>query len=89
MKWDLGWINDTLKYMSEDPANRCQDIGKLLFSMEYFFNENHLLPLSHDEAVHGKGTIINKMSGDFETRIWQAKQLYYTCSLIRERSRIS
>lgn len=75
-KWDLGWMNDTLKYMEEDPAYRGRDIGKLLFSMEYFFNENYLLPLSHDEVVHGKGTIVNKMSGEFEARIRQAKLLY-------------
>ena len=75
-KWDLGWMNDTLKFMGEDPAYRGQDIGKLLFSMEYFFNENYLLPLSHDEVVHGKGTIVNKMYGEFEARIRQAKLLY-------------
>ncbi|MCR4882837.1 MAG: 1,4-alpha-glucan branching protein GlgB [Clostridiales bacterium] len=75
-KWDLGWMNDTLRYMGESPSDRGRDIGKLLFSMEYFFNENYLLPLSHDEVVHGKGTIVNKMTGDFETRIKQAKLLY-------------
>ena len=75
-KWDLGWMNDTLKYMGEVPAHRGRDIGKLLFSMEYFFNESYLLPLSHDEVVHGKGTIVNKMSGEFESRIKQAKLLY-------------
>jgi len=75
-KWDLGWMNDTLKYMGETPEDRGRDIGKLLFSMDYFFNENYLLPLSHDEVVHGKGTIVNKMSGEFETRIRQAKLLY-------------
>lgn len=75
-KWDLGWMNDTLKYMGEVPAGRGRDIGKLLFSMEYFFNESYLLPLSHDEVVHGKGTIVNKMSGEFEARIRQAKLLY-------------
>ena len=75
-KWDLGWMNDTLKYMSEQPADRGRDIGKLLFSMEYFFNETYLLPLSHDEVVHGKGTIVNKMAGDFDTRLQQARLLY-------------
>ena len=75
-KWDLGWMNDTLKYMGENPENRIRDIGKLLFSMDYFFNESYLLPLSHDEVVHGKGTIVNKMSGSFEERIKQAKLLY-------------
>ncbi len=75
-KWDLGWMNDTLKYMGEDFADRGRDIGRLLFSMEYFYNENYLLPLSHDEVVHGKGTIVNKMSGNFDAKISQAKLLY-------------
>lgn len=75
-KWDLGWMNDTLKYMGERPADRGRDIGKLLFSMEYFFNETYLLPLSHDEVVHGKGTIVNKLAGDFESRLQQARLLY-------------
>ena len=75
-KWDLGWMNDTLKYMGESPADRGGDIGKLLFSMEYFFNESYLLPLSHDEVVHGKGTIVNKMAGRFEDQVRQAKLLY-------------
>ena len=75
-KWDLGWMNDTLKFMGEDPAERGRDIGKLLFSMEYFYNESYLLPLSHDEVVHGKGTIVNKMHGDFDVRMQQARLLY-------------
>ena len=76
-KWDLGWMNDTLKFMGEDPAERGRDIGKLLFSMEYFYNESYLLPLSHDEVVHGKGTIVNKMHGDFDVRMQQARLLYF------------
>ena len=75
-KWDLGWMNDTLKYMGENPGDRRRDIGKLLFSMDYFFNENYLLPFSHDEVVHGKGTIVNKMYGDFEARTRQIRLLY-------------
>ena len=76
-KWDLGWMNDTLKFMGEDPAERGRDIGKLLFSMEYFYNESYLLPLSHDEVVHGKGTIVNKMHGNFDIRMQQARLLYF------------
>jgi len=76
-KWDLGWMNDTLRYLGEDPNSRSCNIGKLLFSMQYFYNEAYLLPLSHDEVVHGKGTIVEKMYGDFGTRILQAKLLYF------------
>lgn len=75
-KWDLGWMNDTLRYMGEDPQSRGRDIGKLLFSMDYFYSGRYLLPLSHDEVVHGKGTILNKMAGEYEERIRQAKLLY-------------
>ncbi len=75
-KWDLGWMNDTLKYMGKKPADRSRDIGCLLFSMDYFYNESYLLPLSHDEVVHGKGTIVNKMAGEYDERIRQAKLLY-------------
>ncbi len=76
-KWDLGWMNDTLRFMGKKPEERGKDIGELLFSMNYFFNEAYLLPLSHDEVVHGKGTIVEKMNGDFESRIQQAKLLYF------------
>lgn len=76
-KWDLGWMNDTLRYLGDDPDYRAKNLGKLLFSMEYFFNESYLLPLSHDEVVHGKGTIVEKMNGDFNSRILQAKLLYF------------
>ena len=57
-KWDLGWMNDTLKYYSKDPVYKKYDHHKLTFSMAYFYSENFMLPLSHDEVVHGKGTII-------------------------------
>ncbi len=76
-KWDLGWMNDTLKYFSEHPDDRGRDIGKLLFSMEYFFSSDYLLPLSHDEVVHGKGAIVQKMRGGYEDRIKQAKLLFF------------
>lgn len=75
-KWDLGWMNDTLRYLGTDFADRDKEIGKILFSMEYFNSAKYLLPLSHDEVVHGKGTIVEKMNGSFDERIKQAKLLY-------------
>ena len=75
-KWDLGWMNDTLKYYSKDPIYKKYEHNKLTFSMAYFFSENFLLPLSHDEVVHGKGTIINKMFGDYDTKFALIRNLF-------------
>lgn len=75
-KWDLGWMNDTLKYYSKDPIYKKYEHNKLTFSMAYFFSENFLLPLSHDEVVHGKGTIINKMYGDYDTKFALIRNLF-------------
>ncbi len=75
-KWDLGWMHDTLEYFQTGPEYRSRDYHKLTFSMVYFWNENYLLELSHDENVHGKATIMQKMHGTYEDKFPQAKAMY-------------
>ncbi len=75
-KWDMGWMHDTLSFFQLPPAQRPENYHKLTFSMHYFPNEQYLLPLSHDEVVHGKGTIVNKMHGTYEEKFPQARAMY-------------
>lgn len=75
-KWDLGWMNDTLKYYSKDPIYKKYDHNQLTFSMHYFYSDNFMLPLSHDEVVHGKGTIINKMWGNYDIKFALLRNLF-------------
>lgn len=75
-KWDMGWMHDTLDYFRTEPKYRARDYHKLTFSMMYYPQENYLLPLSHDEVVHGKATILQKMNGEYEEKFPQARACY-------------
>lgn len=75
-KWDLGWMHDTLEYFQTPPDLRTRDYHKLTFSMMYYYNEKYLIEFSHDEVVHGKATVLQKMYGDYEAKFPQGRCLY-------------
>ena len=76
MKWNMGWMHDTLQYLSKEPIHRKFHHNQLTFGVLYAFNENFVLPFSHDEVVHGKGSMLNKMSGDSWQRFANLRLLY-------------
>jgi 1,4-alpha-glucan branching enzyme len=76
MKWDMGWMHDTLVYMGQDPVHRKYHHNQLTFRQIYAFSENFMLPLSHDEVVYGKGSLLGKMPGDDWQKLANLRVLY-------------